>query len=563
MKDFLKRQIAPLLLCICLLFGLTNAYCIDITAANETAVSPQVSVGDGFMVALASDGSLYAWGSNFAGTLGNGTTSDNQKPVKVTSPLNTKFVSVSAGWNHVIALSSDGKVYTWGANGYGQLGIDSKGFVTTPKQVSLPTEDKVIAVAAGNSFSLALTSTGSVYAWGLNSFGQLGTSTDLTNRTEPQRIEALSEIFVTSICAGNTTGAAISADGKVWLWGDNQKGQLGSSAGDILMPVQKTSSASYFATQVALGDAHSSFVELNGSVKSMGTNLYGQFGNGQVNGDSPSLKLNGAVLPEGVLASAIAAGESHCAILDTNGQVYSFGSNLQEQLGYESDGDLVSTPQKVSIPMESSAKSVFLDTCHHNTAVVDSNGFVWTWGDNSTGQLGNNSSVSSSLPVGVVDENGSGRLCLGKAPRTETYNATITVNATVPAPTYAIQIPTTVSIGELKQTEEKPDGSHVVSSEIKITVSDVDHLFNEKLILVTVNTESGKFELADGDHRLPYAVYGSLSDLPLKPGDEFAIFMKDQTATGRIEFDRSLITREGSYSGRLLFEVSVNDLTID
>ena len=563
MKEILKRQIAPLLLCVCLLLGLTEAYCLGVSA-DDAACSPQVSVGDGFMVALASDGSLYAWGSNFTGTLGNGTTSDSQTPVKVSMPTNAKFVSVSAGWNHVIALSADGKVYAWGANGYGQLGFDSEGVENVPKLVTLPTEDKVISVAAGNSFSLALTSTGNVYAWGINTVGQLGvSSSEETARIAPQKIEALAGVFATSIYAGNTTGAAVAADGKVWFWGDNQEKQLGVSDGSERTPVQKTSSTPYFATQVALGDHHSSLVELNGSVKGVGTNLYGQFGNGTINSTTSSVKLNAAILPEGVLASSVVAGEGHCVILDKSGQVYAFGNNFRGQLGCNSTNSYEASPQKVSIPMESGAKAVFLDACHHNSAAVDSNGFVWTWGDNSTGQLGNNALVESATPVGVVDESGAGRLCLGKAPRTEIHNTSITVNATVPAPTYSIQIPSAISLGELKQIDKASDGSHIASSEIQITVSDVDHLFGEKLILVTVNTESGKFELADGDHRLPYAVYGSLSEQPLAPGEEFAVFRNDQTAIGRIEIDRSLITREGSYGGRLLFEVSVNDLTTD
>lgn len=557
MTNSFKQRIFSVLLCICMLFAWTGVYRVPVVAENE--ITPKISVGNGFMVALASDGTLYAWGSNFAGMLGNGTNIDSAAPVKVTMPVGVRFASVSAGWNHVIALSTEGRIYTWGSNAYGQLGSDAAGEVTVPKEISFPVSKTVVAVAAGNSFSLALTSDGEVYAWGLNSMGQLGVPNESLKETKlPQKIEALSEVFVTSIEAGNTTAAAISAEGKVWLWGDNANCQCGSSLGDVIPPTSKIATDSYFAVGVALGDYHSSLVELNGSVKSFGTNRYGQFGNGSNVSNKANIKMNGAILPEGVVASYIAAGSGHCLMIDAKGEIYSFGDNRAGQLGYESEGDYVSAPQKVVFSKEN-AKAISLDACENTSAMVDSNGLIWTWGANDLGQLGNGSFVGSATPVGVRGEDGE-RLCLGRASYTTVYQSSITVNATVPPPSYSIEIPSGISVGELRQTTPQEDGSHIVSAEIEISVKNVDHLFGEKMILVTVNTESGKFELADGEYRLPYAVYGALGDAPLMPGEDFAIFTKDQSAMGRIEFDQSLITREGSYSGRLIFETTVSDL---
>ena len=246
-------------------------------------------------------------------------------------------------------------------------------------------------------------------------------------------------------------------------------------------------------------------------------------------------------------------------MIDAKGEVYSFGDNRKGQLGYVSDGDSVTSPQKVSIPMEN-AKAVSLDACGNTSAMVDSNGLIWTWGENDLGQLGNGGFVDSSAPSCVVDESGA-RFSLGRSSYTAVYQSSVTVNATVPAPSYSIEIPSGISVGELKQSDVREDGSHIVSKEIKISVTDVDHLFGEKMILVTVNTENGKFELADGDYRLPYAVYGAIGNTALFPGEEFAVFTQNGEATGRIAFDQSLITREGSYSGRLIFEVMLEDIS--
>lgn len=558
MKNAWMQRIFSLMLCVCMLLALVGAHGISATATND--IAPQISVGNGFMVALASDGTAYAWGSNLFGMLGNGTQTDSSVPVQVIMPAGVRFASVSAGWNHVVALSTDGRIYTWGSNAYGQLGLEAEGIVTTPKAIPFSPSAKIVSVAAGNSFSLALTADGDVFAWGSNTTGQLGIShASLSATNVPRRIEALGDVTVTSIHAGNATAAAISAEGKVWLWGENMESQCGLSPEAEILPTQKSTSVSYFAVDVALGDHHSSFVELNGSIKGFGTNLYGQFGNGASPSDTPSVKMNGAILPEGVIASGLAAGAGHVVFVDSKGEIYSYGDNRKGQLGYTSESNTVTSPQKVSVSMEG-AKAISLDACGNTTAMVDSNGLIWTWGENSMGQLGIGSYVDSAAPVGVLDEGGE-RLSLGRSSHTTVYQSSVTVNATVPSPTYSIEIPSGISVGELKQCDAKADGSHIVSKDLKVSVTDVNHLFGEKLILVTVNTESGKFELADGAYRLPYAVYGTLGNTPLTPGDEFAVFTKSESATGRIAFDQSLITREGSYSGRLIFEVKIESIT--
>lgn len=558
MRICLKQRILPLVLCLCMLW-VTCAAFAPIPAMAKTEVAPAISVGNGFMVALASDGTAYAWGSNSFGMLGDGTKTSSNTPVKVLMPNGVRFAAVSAGWNHVVALSTDGKIYTWGSNAYGQLGTDDVDAVLSPTPIQFHPTEKIVAVEAGNSFSLALTEEGTVYAWGSNTKGELGVPCEELTHTEiPRKIETLSQVTVTSIHAGSATAAAIGADGKVWLWGDNSDGQCGASSGMVVLPMQKNASTSYFAVDVALGEHHTSLLELNGSIKGFGTNLYGQFGNGQEVSDLKYMKMVGAILPEGVVSHRIAAGEGHCVMIDAKGEVYSFGDNRKGQLGLPDKGVASLLPWKVDVPM-GSAKAISLDACGSTTAIVDSEGLIWTWGDNSQGQLGIGSFTDSALPVGVVDANGE-RLSLGTSSHTMVYQSLITVNATVPPPSFSIEIPAGISVGELKRCDPKEDQSHIVAKPITVTASDVDHLFGEKRILVTVNTASGKFELADGDYRLPYTVYGALDESPLEPGDPFTIFTENGNAEGKITFDQSLITREGSYSGRLTFSIRVEDI---
>ena len=559
MKRFLKNRLLPFLLCLCLTVGLLQALCLALTAEATAQVKPLVGIGNGFMVALANDGTAYAWGTNTDGMLGNGTTVSSSLPVAVTLPTGAVFLSISVGWDHVIALGSDGAIYTWGANGYGQLGLSDNQKRTVPTKVTLPTTKSVVAVAAGNCFSMALTSDGSVFAWGNNSKGQLGVLPETLAQTNvPTKIDALSGIYATSIHAGNTNGAVITADGTAWLWGDNSYGQVGTKGSAVMIPTQK--SGSYFAADIALGDQHSTLTELNGAVKSVGTNKYGQFGGGTV-ADTKVYVLKEATLSEEHLGKHVAAGTSHTVVLTSEGAVFAFGSNTSGQLGVTISGNYVNVPQQVTIPMKSTDVAIAIDARLNNTAVIDSSGFVWTWGDNTYGQLGNASSVGTSTsPVSVVDSDGDGKFCLGKAPQTETHSVTITANATVPAPTYTVDIPATISITGLQQKAED-DESRMSVTPLTVSMSNVSALFGEKLIVVKITPNNGSFELADGDYRLGYQVYRTLSDTQaMTPGGIFAEFVTNSSVTGRIEIDQSKITRTGNYSGTLTFEISIRDV---
>jgi alpha-tubulin suppressor-like RCC1 family protein len=169
------KKIVLLILCAILLSAIPVGFAGS--AEEAVRVTPAVSIGNHFMIALRADGTALAWGKNQHGVLGNGTTEDSSTPQLVTMPVSTqaavRFSSVGAGYDHVIALATDGTVWTWGSDANGQLGNRAKEnepqSVTLPKQVGGDLEGKtVVSVAAGKAFSLALTSEGQVYAWGIN-----------------------------------------------------------------------------------------------------------------------------------------------------------------------------------------------------------------------------------------------------------------------------------------------------------------------------------------------------------------------------------------------------------
>jgi len=207
-------------------------------SSRQTNASPEVisslpeiqdiAIGDNFMIALTKDQRVYGWGSNSAGQLGLGhlNTLTSPEPIALTPKIN----SIAAGSTHVLALTVDGKVFGWGSNHFGQVSLNqsdrqhSQGFSAKPKPIVFP--EKIIAIAAGMHYSLALTASGKVYAWGWNGFGQLGLG-DLKSRIAPTLIPNLSG--VRAIAAGEAHALAI---GKSQLlgWGSNESGQLGKAA---------------------------------------------------------------------------------------------------------------------------------------------------------------------------------------------------------------------------------------------------------------------------------------------------------------------------------------------
>ena len=188
-----------------------------------------IAAGNGYSLALAPDRTVWAWGVNSAGELGDGTRDDRHMPVPVRGL--SGVVSVAAGWDHSLALKADGTVWTWGENAYGQLGLGTTDVQLTPVQV--PGLSEVVAIAAGKLYSLALKTDGTVWAWGGNGGGALGDGTGIT-RLSPVQAPGLSEVV--AIAAGGGHSLALKADGTVWACGYNAYGSCGDGLEDTARP---------------------------------------------------------------------------------------------------------------------------------------------------------------------------------------------------------------------------------------------------------------------------------------------------------------------------------------
>ncbi|MBF0457838.1 MAG: hypothetical protein HQK99_08090 [Nitrospirae bacterium] len=202
---------------VCCIFLLVFINCATASAATVTAIAG----GGRHAIALMSDGTVYTWGRNSEGQLGNGTNTNSNIPVQVSGL--TGVTAISGGYCHTIALKNGGTVWTWGYNYYGQLGNGTSTNSNTPVQVSGLTGVTAIAGGAGYS-TTAMMSDGTVWAWGYNYYGQLGNGTSTDSNT-PVQVSGLTG--VTAIASGVYHTIALRSSGAVWTWGYNGWGPDG------------------------------------------------------------------------------------------------------------------------------------------------------------------------------------------------------------------------------------------------------------------------------------------------------------------------------------------------
>lgn len=239
-----------------------------------------------YTMALKSNGTLWAWGNNQFGQLGDGTTANKNTPVQVGT--DTKWVNIACGVSHTIALKSDGTLWAWGANTYGQLGDGTTTNKTTPVQIG--TDFKWVSIACGSSYTLALKSDGTLWSWGENSYGQLGEGTT-TNRNTPTQVG--NDIIWTNIACGNNHSIALRSDGTLWTWGRNPFGQLGDgTTSDMIVPAQWGSFDNRWIS-ISGGDNHTMASKSDGTLWAWGYNGYGQLGDGTTTDKSLPTRITG------------------------------------------------------------------------------------------------------------------------------------------------------------------------------------------------------------------------------------------------------------------------------
>ena len=406
-------------------------------------ISGSVDVNYGFSLAVGSDGNAYAWGYNKYGQLGDGTTTTRYTPVMVRTPdrytypdlpADFTYVQVSAGGEHSLALGSDGYIYAWGLNNYGQLGNNTKTNSSVPMRVRNPASPadagkglQAIQVSAGTWNSTALSADGTVCTWGsmASGFDYVRTSPQTLPVAVKDSSDASGVFHATQISTHMAFNLAIGQDHYVYAWGYNTSGEFGNKRKDgdfttifhskpnrVFASNKSTASAGPWlkAIQVSAGDHHSLAIDDNGNTWAWGSNNSGQLGNGNLNTNTVPQKVQYPTNAGMVKTMQVSAGGWHSLAVDKDGNTWAWGSNEYGQLGDNSTSNR-SIPVKV-FAFEQTASSAGLclnatqtSAGDYHSLAIGTDGYTKAWGNNQYGAIGKDTtsgSKTNSVPEPVV-----------------------------------------------------------------------------------------------------------------------------------------------------------------
>jgi len=320
-------------------------------------------------------GTLYAWGYNGSGGLGDGTTGDHSSPESIFLPTGVTPTTVSTGGNGGMVIGSDGNLYAWGNNDYSQLPGG------TPHATSLAPGVKPTAISAGALYDLAIGSDGKLYAWGFNRQGQLGDGTSNAYQDTPEVVSLAPGVLPTAISAGYDYSLAIGSDGNLYGWGWNFEGELGDGT-TVSRNTPEVITLASGVTPVSVSAGNGGGIAIGSDGK-----LYAWGGSRVI----PQVLQ----LAPGVTPTAISAGTDHSLAIGSDGNLYAWGSNTSGQLG---DGTTISRPSPEAITLASGVTPSEVAAGGSHNLAIGSDGQLYAWGSDSSGQLGDGSTTDHHRP---------------------------------------------------------------------------------------------------------------------------------------------------------------------
>jgi hypothetical protein len=356
-------------------------------ARAETAAWA-VSSGYSHACGVKTDHTLWCWGSNDSGQLGDNTTTNRPTPVQVTA-LGSSVAEVSVGDLYTCARKTDHTLWCWGNNASGQLGNGSADDALTPTQVTA-LGTNVAEVSAGDLFACARLTDGTLSCWGSGPLGN-GTSTP---SLVPVQVTSLGTT-VARISTGDGAACVRKTDGTLWCWGYNSFGIVGDgTTNDQLSPEQITALGTG-VVEVSVGDLFACAAKTDGTVWCWGTNDKGELGDGTTTSHFTPAAVG--TLP--TLANTVAANGRHACATMTDGRLYCWGWNGAGQLG---DGS--TTDRHTPVQVTSLGPTIFGASAgvNQNTCGAAFDGGVWCWGSDSFGQIGDGAGVTRTTPVRVL-----------------------------------------------------------------------------------------------------------------------------------------------------------------
>jgi alpha-tubulin suppressor-like RCC1 family protein len=343
----------------------------------------QTTTGAAHNLAIYSDGALWAWGNNSYGQLGDGTNIDKNTPTKI--GINTTWNSISSNSHHNLGIKNDGTLWAWGRNNHGQLGDGTNVDKNTPTQIGTDTNWSTISI--GHFHSLALKNDGTLWAWGGNNGGQLGDGTNIDKNTP---IQIGTDTNWSKISGGRLHNSGIKNDGTLWAWGDNSFGQLGDGTNiNKITPTQIGTDINW--STISSRDLHCLAIKNNGTLWAWGYNSLGQLGIGSyINQTTPTQ------IGTDTNWNTISANYSKSLAIKNNGTLWGSGSNGNGDLG---DGTISNKNILTQIGTDTNWATTISGGNH--SIVKKNDGSLWVSGANFSGQLGDGTNVSKNTHSAV------------------------------------------------------------------------------------------------------------------------------------------------------------------
>ncbi|MCL1888191.1 MAG: InlB B-repeat-containing protein [Kiritimatiellaeota bacterium] len=342
-----------------------------------------ISVGGFYTVAVKTDGTLWAWGENDDGELGDGTTDEKHIPTQIGT--DDDWAIVTAGYHHTLALKTNGTLWAWGVGGSGQLGDGTETSTNIPTKIG--DDNDWATIAAGGFHSVALKTNGTLWAWGYNRLGQVGDGTS-DGKNIPTKITGISDVV--AIAAGFSHTVALKNDGTVWAWGNNDGGQLGDGTWDMkIIPTEITGLSDVVA--IAAGFYHNLALKGDGTIWTWGSNGRGQIGD--ATWDAKNIPTHISGISD---VATIAAGAVHSLALMVDGTLWAWGC-------YYGLGDGTTGDKNIPTQVDSISNVVFIAGGNNRTLAVKDDSTFWAWGHNYYGELGDGTTDDKLIPTLILE----------------------------------------------------------------------------------------------------------------------------------------------------------------
>ncbi len=355
-------------------------------------VFTQIASGFAHSLALRSDGSIWGWGNNNHGQLGDSTLSNHPVPIRIGTE--NDWIKIVAHGNFSMGLKYDGTLWAWGDNGRGQLGDGTQIDRYNPVQ-EITQSNNWSEVAAGYSHVIALKSNYTLWSWGNNYSGELGQGTSaITSQSIPTQVGTDQDwkyVYAGGVSEFMNVSCAIKSDDRLWFWGDNYWGQCNLGANNIYSPEPRNNQLDW-KPQVSIGGSHVVALRLNGSLWSWGFNSYSQVGNNYNNTCYSPILINATTNWKSVTAGGLFS-----MALKSDGTLWSWGANT---FGNLANGSYYQQGSPAQVTNDSDWMAI--SSAGNHVVLLKNNGSVWCVGSGSSGQLGNSLTSNSPSPVRVL-----------------------------------------------------------------------------------------------------------------------------------------------------------------